>query len=123
MPARQRFSSLLPLVLSLVIRRCVRPGYAPQGPSPLGTGANPQYVRKRVERPSVTQGHERPEPRDFRTGAAAAALGGYLRDASLVPAPFEFEIRQGASIGMPSRIFVDVPDEGGIIVRGTARSI
>lgn len=60
---------------------------------------------------------------DPATGAAAAALGGYLRDAGHVAAPFEFEILQGASIGMPSRIFVNVPGEGGIIVRGTARSI
>lgn len=60
---------------------------------------------------------------DPATGAAAAALGGYLRDAGLVATPCEFEILQGASIGMPSRIFVNVPGEGGIIVRGTARSI
>ncbi len=60
---------------------------------------------------------------DPATGAAAAALGGYLRDANLVASPFEFEILQGASMGMPSRIFVNVPVDGGIIVRGTARSI
>jgi PhzF family phenazine biosynthesis protein len=60
---------------------------------------------------------------DPATGAAAAALGGYLRDADHVATPFEFEILQGESIGMPSRIFVNVPDEGGIIVRGAARSI
>ena len=60
---------------------------------------------------------------DPATGAAAAALGGYLRDAGLVATPCEFEILQGASMGMPSRIFVNVPGEGGIIVRGTARSI
>ena len=29
----------------------------------------------------------------------------------------------GASLGMPSRIFVNVPADGGIIVRGAARSI
>ena len=60
---------------------------------------------------------------DPATGAAAAALGGYLRDSGIVAAPFDFEILQGASIGMPSRIFVNVPVEGGIIVRGAARSI
>ncbi len=60
---------------------------------------------------------------DPATGAAAAALGGYLRDAGHVVTPFEFEILQGESMGMPSRIFVDVPADGGIIVRGTARSI
>jgi PhzF family phenazine biosynthesis protein len=60
---------------------------------------------------------------DPATGAAAAALGGYLRDAGFVETPFEFEILQGDAMGMPSRIFVNVPDEGGIIVRGGARSI
>ena len=60
---------------------------------------------------------------DPATGAAAAALGGYLRDARLVAAPFEFEVLQGESMGMPSRIFVNVPADGGIIVRGAARSI
>ena len=60
---------------------------------------------------------------DPATGAAAAALGGYLRDAGFVVTPFEFDVLQGESMGMPSRIFVNVPDEGGIIVRGTARSI
>ena len=60
---------------------------------------------------------------DPATGAAAAALGGYLRDAGLVSPPFEFQILQGETMGMPSRIFVNVPNEGGIIVRGAARSI
>ena len=60
---------------------------------------------------------------DPATGAAAAALGGYLRDAGYVSAPFQFEVRQGDSIGMPSRIHVSVPPEGGIIVGGTARSL
>lgn len=60
---------------------------------------------------------------DPATGAAAAALGGYLRDAGIAKAPFDFEILQGEAIGAPSRIFVNVPNDGGIIVRGTARSI
>ena len=60
---------------------------------------------------------------DPATGSAAAALGGYLRDAGHVPAPFEFEVRQGVAIGMPSRIHVAVPTEGGIIVGGTARDL
>jgi PhzF family phenazine biosynthesis protein len=60
---------------------------------------------------------------DPATGAAAAALGGYLRDARIIATPYDFEILQGQSMGMPSRIFVNVPDEGGIIVRGGARSI
>ena len=60
---------------------------------------------------------------DPATGAAAAALGGYLRDARLVAAPVEFEVLQGESMGMPSRSFVNVPADGGILVRGAARSI
>lgn len=60
---------------------------------------------------------------DPATGAAAAALGGYLRDAGHVTPPFGFDVVQGAAIGMPGRIHVCVPPEGGIIVRGTARSI
>ena len=60
---------------------------------------------------------------DPATGAAAAALGGYLRDAGFVATPFEFEVLQGEFMGMPSRIFVTVPTDGGIIVRGAARII
>lgn len=57
------------------------------------------------------------------TGAAAAALGGYLRDASLVDTPTEFEIRQGQAMGRPSLLTVTVPATGGIIVTGTAVAI
>jgi PhzF family phenazine biosynthesis protein len=60
---------------------------------------------------------------DPATGAAAAALGGYLRDAGLVDAPCRFLIRQGEALGRPSRILVDVPATGGIIVTGTAVAI
>lgn len=60
---------------------------------------------------------------DPATGAAAAALGGYLRDAGHVTTPFEFNVLQGASIGVPGQIHVSVPPEGGIIVGGTARSL
>lgn len=60
---------------------------------------------------------------DPATGAAAAALGGYLRDAKLVSTPFEFQIKQGESMGMPSLLEVAVPPDGGIIVTGVARSI
>jgi PhzF family phenazine biosynthesis protein len=60
---------------------------------------------------------------DPATGAAAAALGGYLRDAKIVNAPFEFQIRQGESMGMPSLLEVQVPQIGGIIVTGIARDI
>ena len=60
---------------------------------------------------------------DPATGAAAAALGGYLRDANIVATPFEFQIRQGERMGMPSLLEVEVPQTGGIFVTGLARDI
>ena len=57
---------------------------------------------------------------DPATGAAAAALGGYLRDAGLVAAPATLVVRQGEAMGRPSRLVVDVPVAGGIVVTGTA---
>lgn len=57
---------------------------------------------------------------DPATGAAAAALGGYLRDAGLVVAPIALTIHQGVDMGRPGRIAVDIPPEGGIVVRGGA---
>jgi PhzF family phenazine biosynthesis protein len=57
---------------------------------------------------------------DPATGAGAAALGGYLREAGLVMAPTSFTILQGEAMGRPSRLLVQVPREGGIIVSGTA---
>jgi len=57
---------------------------------------------------------------DPATGAAAAALGGYLRDAQLVHVPATILIRQGEAMGRPSRLTVDIPATGGIIVTGTA---
>lgn len=57
---------------------------------------------------------------DPATGAAAAALGGYLRDAGLLAAPARFTVRQGVMMGRPSLLTVDVPEEGGVIVSGTA---
>jgi len=60
---------------------------------------------------------------DPATGAAAAALGGYLRDAGLVEAPFEFRILQGESMGSPSLIEVEIPRSGGIVVSGYGRDL
>ena len=60
---------------------------------------------------------------DPATGAAAAALGGYLRDAKIVVTPFEFQIKQGEYVGMPSLLEVEVPQTGGILVTGVARNI
>ena len=57
---------------------------------------------------------------DPATGAAAAALGGYLRDAGLMAVPAAFVIRQGEAMGRPSRVTVKVPESGGIGVTGTA---
>ncbi len=60
---------------------------------------------------------------DPATGAAAAALGGYLREADFIKAPFDFVIRQGEDMGTPSRLGVSVPASGGVVVSGTARII
>jgi PhzF family phenazine biosynthesis protein len=57
---------------------------------------------------------------DPATGAAAAALGGYLREAKLIVTPATISIRQGEAMGRPSRLTVDIPANGGIVVKGTA---
>ncbi|GAA0466974.1 PhzF family phenazine biosynthesis isomerase [Streptomyces olivaceiscleroticus] len=59
---------------------------------------------------------------DPATGAAAAALGGYLRELALVPVPATLRVHQGQDMGRPSTITVDVPAEpsSGIAVTGTA---
>jgi PhzF family phenazine biosynthesis protein len=59
---------------------------------------------------------------DPATGAAAAALGGYLRELGLVPLPATLHLRQGDDLGRPSRITVDVPADAssGISVAGAA---
>ncbi len=57
---------------------------------------------------------------DPATGAAAAALGGYLRAANLIKVPTLINIRQGEAMGRPSRIIVQIPTSGGIEVSGTA---
>lgn len=61
---------------------------------------------------------------DPATGAAAAAFGGYLRDAGLlVSTPKRIVIKQGQEVGRPSRIVVDIPSAGGIVVTGAAVSM
>ena len=57
---------------------------------------------------------------DPATGAAAAALGGYLRDAGLLAAPARLRIHQGEAMGRPSLLQVDVPAAGGVAVSGYA---
>ncbi|MDX1517167.1 MAG: PhzF family phenazine biosynthesis protein [Woeseiaceae bacterium] len=59
---------------------------------------------------------------DPATGAAAAALGGYLRNAGLIRAPASLTILQGYDMGRPSRLQVEIPPSGGILVSGTAVS-
>lgn len=61
---------------------------------------------------------------DPATGAAAAALAGYLRDLGWQHGG-SIEIIQGEDMGIPSRIFVDVTSEPGASVRvsGKARLI
>jgi PhzF family phenazine biosynthesis protein len=57
---------------------------------------------------------------DPATGAAAAALGGYLRDARLIDVPTTLTIRQGEAMGRPSRLLVTIPQGGGVRVSGHA---
>ncbi len=60
---------------------------------------------------------------DPATGAAAAALGGYLRDAGLSDTPFE--VLQGVDMGVPSRLWVDPSGVigGPVQVGGDTRNI
>jgi PhzF family phenazine biosynthesis protein len=57
---------------------------------------------------------------DPATGAAAAAFGGYLRDAGLIEVPASILILQGEAMGRPSRLGVRIPPTGGIVVSGAA---
>jgi PhzF family phenazine biosynthesis protein len=59
---------------------------------------------------------------DPATGAAAAALGGYLREQNRIPPGRTFTVLQGSDMGRPARILVSVPVEpdGGISITGTA---
>lgn len=60
---------------------------------------------------------------DPATGSAAAALGAYLRTLEALPIPGRIVIEQGAHVGRPGVLTVDVPDAGGIVVSGHARAI
>jgi PhzF family phenazine biosynthesis protein len=58
---------------------------------------------------------------DPATGAAGAALGGYLRDLGLVTTPTRLTLLQGRHMGSPSRLLVDVdPAVRTVDVTGTA---
>ena len=60
---------------------------------------------------------------DPATGAAAAAVGGYLRALAAVEPPARVRIAQGRHVGRPSELVVDIPEAGGIIVSGGAVEI
>lgn len=57
---------------------------------------------------------------DPATGAAAAAFGAYLRELGLVAPPATIAIHQGADMGRPSLLMVDIGRSGGIRVGGQA---
>lgn len=58
---------------------------------------------------------------DPATGAAAAALGGYLRERGLVSPPARLTLHQGVDMGRPSVLTVDLdPDDTRVRVSGTA---
>lgn len=58
---------------------------------------------------------------DPATGSAAAATGAYLRAIGW-PAS-RLVIRQGAHVGRPSELHVEIPETGGIVVSGGATAI
>ncbi len=62
---------------------------------------------------------------DPATGAAAAAFGGYLRELGLVEPPARITIHQGAELGRPGVLVVDIPagSTAGIRVSGAAVTI
>jgi len=59
---------------------------------------------------------------DPATGAAAAAFGGYLRELGLVAPPVTVTVHQGADMGRPGLLTVDIPvgSDMGISVTGAA---
>jgi PhzF family phenazine biosynthesis protein len=57
---------------------------------------------------------------DPATGAAAAAFGAYLRELGLVTPPVTVTVHQGADMGRPSLLTIDIGAEGGIRVTGQA---
>lgn len=61
-----------------------------------------------------------PITEDPATGAAAAAVGAYLRILGLVDPPSRVLIHQGRHVGRPGLLTVDIPGAGGIVVSGRA---
>ena len=60
---------------------------------------------------------------DPATGAAAAALGGYLRAGAHVALPARITVRQGEDMGRPSLLLVDVPADPGSGIRLTGSAV
>ena len=60
---------------------------------------------------------------DPATGAAAAAVGAYLRMLGLVEPPARVLIHQGRHVGRPGLLTVDIPAAGGVVVSGPAVQI
>ncbi len=60
---------------------------------------------------------------DPATGSAAASLGYYLRAGGHVALPATIEVQQGAEVGRPSLLTVDIPALGRVRVTGTAELI
>jgi len=57
---------------------------------------------------------------DPATGSAAASFGAYLRSLDTVAPPARIVIEQGAHVGRPGELTVDIPASGGIVVTGDA---
>ena len=51
---------------------------------------------------------------DPATGSAAGALGAYLAEHDLAGMPGSVLIRQGAQVGRPSELFVEISSEDGV---------
>lgn len=60
---------------------------------------------------------------DPATGSAAASFGAYLRSLGAVDAPAVVVIEQGAHVGRPGELTVEIPVSGGITVSGHAVAI
>lgn len=60
---------------------------------------------------------------DPATGAAAAALGAYLRELRLIEPPVRLTVRQGHEMGRPSTLLVDVPVGDGEPVSVTGAAV
>jgi PhzF family phenazine biosynthesis protein len=60
---------------------------------------------------------------DPATGSAAAGLGAYLRAGGHIRLPAVLTVEQGAEVGRPSSIMVEVPREGRVRVTGGAEEM